>query len=696
MMSADPPASPAEKPALAGNKMNRLRFAAPFAAGCLLLALAWFKLGDLDTGYHVAYGGYFLDHGRIVDHDPFLYPEHAVSFINANWGSQVIMALIHRKAGPNGLIALRLALLAIVFGCIAVATRRIARDGIRSALGTQHSAPALWIAWAWMLAALAGYERFSMRPELFSYAAMAGVLVVLLRGVRSCRSIFALGVLQLLWVNLHSYFLVGILLTASWLAGEGLKLLWARSRQGRTPEEARLVRLLALALAVQVAACMVNPWHIHGAIFPIKTLQFLHAKDVMGSEVSDSAWSEISEFKSPFSFHGQTINARTIQAYYVLLAVAGIGLILLLASGKPGSAIALLILFAMSTQMRRNVAQFAFVASPLALGAMAARLTALRGAAHLVIARRYLRPALSGATILLAAWWVHGIWTGRFYYVERRITREIGEGYHQVTFPKAAVEWLANQNQLRPQLFVDYFSSSNTLLWLPERFKLFVDTNTFAVKDETLRLAFDVGLGKVPHNEVFDRYGVNIVLLHCGPDTQTLVRNMMRDEGRWALVHFDKTTVTFVRRISEHASIIQANPITPDDIARTISAWISLSDYPGGYHRAVFFGTVVNVPMSLGWWDQAAELAELAIHRAPDYFEAWEYLGVCRGNVGNAAFKAGRHDEARQEWVRAAECFENVLRLRPGHSEASKYLDATRQRLMMLREKQTVPSDDQR
>ena len=683
--------------------MRILGLAACLAVVCLLYSLASFKLSSLDTGYHVAYGGYFLDHGRIVDRDPFLYPQNAVSFVNANWGSQVVMAIVHRAAGANGLINLRIALLAIVFACIAVAVRHIANgrqssstlNTQHSALAPRHSALSPWLAWAWMLAALAGYERFSMRPELFSYAAMAGVLVVLVRGVRSWRGVCVLGVLQLLWVNLHSYFLVGLLLTGSWLAGELLRWLRLQMAGPADSETSRSVRLLALAFLVQIAACFVNPWHAYGAVFPLKTLQFLQSQDVMGGAAGDSsgsAWSEISEFQSPFSFGGQIINARTIHAYYILLSVAAAGLVLLFARGQIGPAVAVLILFAMSTQMRRNIAQFAFAASPLAVGAIAGYLGSLADRVRFKTPPRYLKPGLAIATILLATWWIQTIWTGRFYYVERRITRESWYGYSKQMYPRAAVEWLAKQDQLKPQLFVDYFSSSNTLLWLPERFKLFVDTNTFAVKDETLRLAFDVGLGKTPHNEFFDRYGVNVVMLHCGPDTQTLVRNLVKDDGQWALVYFDAASVIFVRRIPEHVPVILANQITPDVIARETAHWIAAADRRGGYYQTLFFGCVINVPMSLGWSEQAATLAECAVHKAPDYFEAWEYLGVCRGNLGNAAAKVDNLGQARKEWTAAVECFEKVLDLRPGHQEAAKYLDGTRQRLNMLRQMQTAPA----
>ncbi len=676
--------------------------AACLVVGVLVLALSSFSLSSLDIGYHVAYGNHFLDHGKIVDRDTFIYPEHAVPFVNANWGSQVVMALVHRAAGADGLIYLRIALIAVIFACIPAILRNIT-DGNRktptepawtakpaaaplSSFILHPSSLLLWIAFAWLLAALAGYERFSMRPELFSYAVMSVMLVLLTRGIRSWRGVAALGVLQVLWVNLHSYFLIGLMMTGAWLVGDAASYLCSRRRGRATADAARHIRLLAAAFLVQFAGTLVNPWHIHGATFPLATLEFLHSKQAMGGAAGDagaSAWADISEFQSPFSFGGQIINARTIHAYYVLLAVAAVGLILLLARGRLGPALFVIILLAMSTQMRRNIAQLAFAASPLAIGAIATLVRhRLAQPSSQSFGVSVFRRLAAFAAILVSCFWITGIWTGQFYYTERRITRTLGMGYNPVTFPRAAFWLTEHQDQLKPRLFVDYFSSSNALLLLPERFLLFVDTNTFAVADETLRLAFNIGLGAVPHGQVFDRYGINIVLLHCGPDTQILVRNMVADSGNWALVHFDDTAVVFLRRIPEHAQVVLNNEIRETD-ASTIIQWAAIPARCSRY-EIMARGTMLNVPMSLGRWRQASILAEAVIERAPDYFEVWEILGVCHGNLGNAAARGGSLDKAREHWEAAVRCFSTVLSLRPDHREAAAYLQGTRQRLEMI------------
>jgi len=642
------------------------------AVGALVLALGWFKVASLDVGYHVAYGRQFLDTGHIVGQDPFLLPETARPFINANWGSQVVMALVERATGAWGLMALRLVLIAIAFACVAVVVRTYVRG---------------WLAVAavWMLAAVAAYERFSMRPELFSYALMSLQLLVLTRGVKSWRSILTLALLQVLWVNMHSYFVVGLLLTAAWLAAAVGRVLFKGRANAATGDHAvRRAKLMAVCLLAQFCACLVNPWFVRGATFPFATLRFLQSHRAMGGaagDASDSAWSEISEFQSPLSFSGQIINHRTIQAYYVLLGAAGFGVLALLIRGRIAEALVIVFLILMSLKMRRNIAQFALIGAPLAVGGLAVFVPWTRLRPPL---RRTLSIGAAVGLVALAGWWTAAVADGRFYYAERRVSREFGTGYSDRTFPRRAVQWLAEHEDLKPNLFVDYFTSSNTLQWLPRRFKLFVDTNTFAYEDATLATAFKLGLGEIDHGQFFDAHKINVVLLHCGPDTQVLIRHMIADQGDWALVYLDQYDLVFVRRIMAHVPVIQACVVGPESL--DAERWVKEMTGPA-LVRALSLGTVVNVPMSLGWWRPAIVLLKEAVRLAPGYYELWHYLGVCHGNLGNAAARSRDYDLADQEWALSVDCFEKVLSLAPDHRASRDYLALTQQKRSMLRKR---------
>ena len=664
-----PHASDAAPLAAPTSPRDTLAYAACIAAGVLVLSLTWFKLSSLDLGYHIAYGRHFLDTGRIVgfEHDPFLLSETAIPFVNANWGSQVVMALAERAGGVAGLTALRTCLVATIFGAMAV-------------MVSTMSGSLLAVAACWMLACLGAYERLSLRPELFSYAVMMVMLAILIRGVRSWKSVAAIALLQVAWVNLHSYFLVGVFLVgAFWLES-----FWRFARRHTSgsanamAETARDLKRKSLLAALVVATCAVHPWGVRAAVFPLRTLEFLQSKDVMGASApgdSQSAWGEISEFKSPFEFISaktdpriKRVNYRTIHAYLALLAVAAIAAVPLMRRGAIGPAVFILMLFAMSTQMRRNIAQFALAATPLAVAAIAS----LRPfAAATGIKRGLARRCLCASVILICAALSAEAVTGRTYFAERRSTREFGYGYLDRTFPRAALDWLAGRSNIQPNLFVDYFTSSNVLPWLPERFKLFVDTNTFAYEDATLRMAFDVGLGRIPHQPLFDRFNINAALLHCGPDTQPLVQALVRDDGDWALVYADPVAVIFVRRISAHVETIINYTVSED---RTdINAWISAAAGPDAA-RAVTLDNMSAVPISLGWWRSAEAISDAAVRLRPDFEEAWINLGTSRANLANAAARAGRMEEAVGRIRSAIDCFERALVINPDSKLAAENL----------------------
>lgn len=659
-------------------------------AGALVVLLGWFRIGNLDLGYHIAYGRHFLSTGEIVGSrpDPFLYAPTRHPFVNANWGAQVILALVERAGGAAGLFALRLGLIAVIFAAIGHIVYR------------QTFRP-LAVALAWLLAALAGYERFSLRPELFSYAILTVQLVVLVGGLNKWWRVAALVGLQLLLVNLHSYFLLGVALTLCWAveaAGRWVYQKWSASLYDTN--RPTYLKFALVALGLQCAACCCHPWGVRAAVFPFRTVEYLAQTNAMGGAGAESgagSWSEISEFRSPFSFWNEPINRYTIDAFAAVLVVAAIGVAIELAllargflwpggngqRGRWAYIFAIAGFFVVATQMRRNIAPFAFIASPLAVVAIARLFAGRDSAAGSRPTMRRIGLVAAIATIGATGWLLYLVGSGRLYYAERRITRQRGTGYSDVTFPRDAVAWLAGQSQLQPRLYVDYFASSNALLWLPDKFKLYVDTNTFAYPDTTLDEVFRIGLGQAPYGPLFKEQNVNVVMLHCGPDTQLLVRSLVRDDLDWALVYFDRADVIFVRRsVWSHAKVVMANPIAPSKL--DTDAWIA-SATGTKWERALQLGTMANVPISLRWWQKGAALCESAVELAPDYDQAWLQLGTCYANEGITAGNRGDVTTAIERWKKAASCFRRVLDLEPHDKSAAAFLQSIDQQLQKAR-----------
>lgn len=640
---------------------DRLGIAATLMAGLFVLALSWFKLASVDIGYHVAYGGEFLDHGTIVDRDPFLLPSIAVPFVNANWGSQVIMALAYRAGGAAGLIALRVFLIALIFGLMGWIVRR---------------ATGSWLAvsWTWLTAGLAAYERFTMRPELLSYAIMLAMLAVLHGRTITRRGVITLIVLQSLWINTHSYFLIGLMLTGVYAAVGFVEFIHKRSDRTDEMVRRRRARLLLASLLMQISVCFLNPWWHKGAIFPIEALKDLNERGVLASdpnrEAGESAWAAISEFHSPWSHAGLRTSSRTLSGYLVILVLAIVAAGFAIYRGRWAELLFLAILFAMSLQMRRNIAQFALAGAPIAICLIAAA----PGARRTTALRRIASFAGGLTVIALAGLWCFAIVSDRFYYTERRLNREFGAGWSDRSFVNDAASWLARQADEKgvfspgDGLFVNYNASSNVLPALGRSFRLLVDTNTFAYKEETLSLAQRLGQGTPKYAEDLEKLGIRTALIQCGADADGLVRQLATDYTEWALVYFDRRAVIFVRRITRHLPVIAANRLDSNQL--NPQAWISAAS-GSALDRALELGQSASVPLALGWPDKAIPMLQEAVRLAPDYDEAWVNLGKCFGMRANRAQNEGRTaEQAAADLKEAIRCLEIGRSINPKSIEA--------------------------
>lgn len=634
-----------------------LAIAGAVAAVLFVGAISWFELASVDLGYHLCYGRQFLERGSIVVRDPFIYAVSDHFFINANWGFQIVIAWLERVGGVAALQALRLGLLALIFAAALAVGRK-------AGLGWRGAGVLL------VLVGLGAYERFDLRPELASYAAMMLQLSLLVWRPRrmwvACAAAFAI---QVAWVNAHSYFLTGPMLFGVWWLGD-----WLKSRIWREGDDARGRRIVLAMLAAQIVASVCNPWGIRGAWFPIRTLLFLREQKVTEGymeAMGGGPWASIGEFHSPLTYIGMPVSFRTIQVYLVLLVVVAVGILAALRSRRWGDAAAMALLAAMSLSMRRNVAPFAIGAVPLALAA-------ITGAARSLPRLRHWATASSSVFVIgLVGFWLPQIWTGRFYAEEARQRRVFGAGLNPVTFPIAACDWIRAQPGIKPRVFVDFFTSSNTLPWLPAGWQVFVDTNTFAYPPSSLRAIQDVTNVNRPHGPFFDEQGVNVVLLHPTNQTQRLIMKLAADP-EWALVWIDPGFLIFIRRIPEHAAIIAANHPTAEGL--DLPGWVASASRR---HQWAGFelGMMAWGPLALGWDAVCVELLKRAVEMMPSSPMNWMNLGTSYGQLAIRAGELGRFAEQEPLLKEARKCFEAALRLEPDSPIAKRNLQMVMQAL---------------
>lgn len=338
----------------------------------VLLALSvvagTFQVHNLDIGLHARTGEWIVAHGEVPTTN-VMSPLHAdYPSVHDKWAFQVLAHLIWDGLGADAVLSLRVLLIVGLFGLL----WRTARG-----LGASPGSALLFLA----LAMVAARSRFLFRPGLVSLVLLAVVLHVVLVARPDGRRAWWLVLVQLLWVNVHGYFLLGYLTVGAVACGHLL-------RGARGVPVARRFLLLATAMLL---VCFANPAGVDGFLHPYAILQDLSAH-------LDFYRSTIEEFLPTFAADPRQPYDRL--AYFVL---GGLTLVVLLWSWRaargPGSAaapttdrppplgdallpaIVLVLMFGfMSRTLRRGIAPFAVVAAPIAAGALSARLGPRLGA----------------------------------------------------------------------------------------------------------------------------------------------------------------------------------------------------------------------------------------------------------------------------------------------------------------------------
>jgi hypothetical protein len=669
-----------------------LSAAAAVSAGALVMALSIRTLVSPDLGYHLAYGERFLETGQLVDHNPCIYtlpdkglpPEHRPApgpgcwydaqgryrFANANWLSQVVMAAAHRYGGVPALTVLQSALVLAVFACVALAMRRL-------------RLPWLLIATGIVLAAMVAQNRLNLRPEVFGYLILSAQLCLLAGGRISWRTVAGLVALQLLLVNLHSYFLLGPGLTGAFLVDRIARLVWRRLRtadrrgdSGRASGRGGEALRLAIILAGQTAVCFANPWTWRLAILPVQTLAFLRAHNIAGATgtIHGHPWAFIGEFFGPFA-KGFAAHKATL-AYHVLLAVACLGALAALLRRQWAWLIIIGAMTAVSLSMRRNIAPAALLITPIALAA-------IRDAA--LAAARRMRPrdftiakaVASGMLVLLAALLVVAIAGQSFYVSERRADR-FGGGISRLEVPLDAAEWLKGNlpgHADGVRIFTDYNSSSNLYYFLRPHRDVPILTNTWAYPPATMKRVLMVIRGREPFGSFATQFNVQLAVLRV--DNMSSYRTRRDEEpicpklaasAAWAVVHLDARHVIFARREGPCAELAKRFGLTQETLLARIDEFIArlkATDVVAA-HALLVGGTTLQ---RLSWYQAGARVLHAATDADDSIPEAWNMRGYCLVRWGTARLARG-DPRGRQNLQEAMRCFRKTLEIDPDHQGA--------------------------
>jgi hypothetical protein len=199
-----------------------------------------------DLGRHLLLGKIIVQTHSIPTTNLLSYTYPDFPFVNSHWLAEVVFYLVFNLSGFTGLYFLTLLTVA---GTCSLLYHYTAK---------RYPGFAPIVAAGMVINIL--LQRTDIRPELFSFLFLSAFLTILYRyRVKVSNAIFWLIPLEIVWVNMHIYFLIGILLIGLFfldsLVLNTYKVKTARGKLG-------LVLLLALS-----AAC-INPQGIAGLLYP--------------------------------------------------------------------------------------------------------------------------------------------------------------------------------------------------------------------------------------------------------------------------------------------------------------------------------------------------------------------------------------------------------------------------------------------
>lgn len=220
-----------------------------------LFFLRKINLITADLGRHITNGKVFLKQGLVVSTNYYSYTQPDFSVVTHHWLSGVVFYLVHNLIGFTGLSIFYI----LISGLTVFVFFKIAED--------RSNFPIALLFTILLIPLIA--NRKEIRPEGFSYLFM-GIYYYLTTLYLKKKLKFkilatALLVLQLLWVNLHLFFVMGIAVVGAFTFFEALKK-WIYKKKNKFKE------LLVLSAGLVIVS-LINPYTLQGLLEPLNILK---------------------------------------------------------------------------------------------------------------------------------------------------------------------------------------------------------------------------------------------------------------------------------------------------------------------------------------------------------------------------------------------------------------------------------------
>lgn len=228
----------------------------------LLFLLVFFysqqiNLMTADLGRHIRNGEAFVERREVISTNYYSYTEPNKAVLNHHWGVGVVFYQLYACFGFWGISAFYIGLMLLACIIFFVLAQRLSNFYLAYILSVLNL-PLI-------------VSRLEIRPEGFSYLFLGLFLLVLFlvrEGKCSQRYLWGLCLLQLLWVNMHIFFIFGPMLVVCFWLDE-----WLRGKCGFIDQDKKRLHVFAGVVGGLVVASCLNPYGIFGALTPFNILK---------------------------------------------------------------------------------------------------------------------------------------------------------------------------------------------------------------------------------------------------------------------------------------------------------------------------------------------------------------------------------------------------------------------------------------
>jgi tetratricopeptide (TPR) repeat protein len=604
-----------------------LMFLVVAAALAFPFFLALEKIHKPDVFWHLATGEWILAHGQMPHTDPFSSTVHGKPWMDWEWLFQVAIRVTYAQGGFNALVIVKAVVVMLAALVLFGTSRRNGAKPLLAALGV-------------LAAFVAVRDRLEVHPDVLMFL-FAAMMLAMLEAARlgakdSGRGhhwwLLGLPVVEVIWVNVHASFLLGLCLVGAYGFVHGIE--FAAKKQWRC------FSLILVVNVLMLAACLVNPygWRLIG--------------HVVEQSYSAGPAGMISEWFPTRRLLIEYPNWAlwTFWVLFWLTPLALVARLLIERRGFPWAhALVVAGMSALALKANRFTGLYAVVTVPILAGALAPILSGLAVAWQRIVGperpngfspspplRSAGRHALQFVAILfvgaLAVFLNLVVISNRWSVYENRVAR-FGTGVDEQSVPLRALGVMKNLPP-EPGLF-NTIVSGGALIW-----ELYPEWRVFADGRANLygRAFIDQYRTALANPLEWEKWmrarGVGVAYIQYGPEDDAVLLRHLAKSPAWQLFYFDHAACIFLSRstlekLSPQAKALGTMPEQSSHAAAAQSYAHRLADEVAGqnsYDRARVLTTIGSFLMTIEEPAAARPLFEEAVVLSPEISSAWMRL----------------------------------------------------------------------